>query len=288
MTDTEALATTAFGVTVSRAAEHGRPDRLFADPYADRLLDAADPAARAFWTDGPGTRLAAAMGDHVALRTRLFDDFLTGAAGPQVVLVAAGLDTRAYRLDWPAGTRLYELDQPTVLDFKASAAGGWPEPPRCDRVPLPVDLRDDWPARLIAAGFDPDRPATWLLEGLLVYLTAGESDTLLGRIGALSAPGSRLAVEYATRAGLGQAHAAAGGRTDGAVGLLARLWRNDRAQDPIDWLDRHGWRARRHDLAVLSAALRRPVPPVFDPARPDTARIDLLTAVRTMGRDDRE
>jgi methyltransferase (TIGR00027 family) len=280
MPEREGLAGTAFGVAAARAAEHARPDRLFADPLADRLLDAAGAPTRAFWSEGPGARLAAALGDHVALRTRFFDGYLSAAGCRQVVLVAAGLDTRAYRLDWPAGTRLFELDQAPVLDFKESVLATCADRPRCDRVALAVDLRTDWAPRLTGHGFHPGTPTAWLVEGLLVYLSAAEADRLLATIGALSAPGSRLAVEHVTRPRLRAAHEAGGGRRDGALGLLASLWRNDSSTDPVRWLTGHGWQARRHDLVELAATLGRPVPPVFDPRRPETARLELLTASR--------
>jgi methyltransferase (TIGR00027 family) len=112
-----------------------------------------------------------------------------------VVLVAAGLDTRAYRLDWPTDLRLFELDLPEVLAFKQRVLADRDARPTCERTALGVDLRTDWPAALRTAGFRPELPTAWLVEGLLVYLDAEQADTLIGRVAALSAPGSQLACE---------------------------------------------------------------------------------------------
>jgi methyltransferase (TIGR00027 family) len=274
-----AVARTALGIAVARAAESARADRLFHDPLAADLLAAAGPDAVAFWTEGPGARLAAAMGDYVALRTRYFDDYVTTACAAgcrQVVLVAAGLDTRAFRLRWPAGVRLFELDQPAVLAVKRSVLDQTDHRAGCAHASVPVDLRTDWATPLREHGFRPGEPTAWLVEGLLVYLTAVEADRLLAAISALSAPGSRLAVEYTTRPML----AAPDADGNGVVGFLADLWRNDMSGDPADWLAAHGWRANRRALPDLAAALGRSVPPVFDPSRPNTARITLLCADR--------
>jgi methyltransferase (TIGR00027 family) len=112
-----------------------------------------------------------------------------------VVILASGLDSRAYRLEWPAGTVVYEIDQPKVLDYKSAALADHGAEPTAVRREVPIDLRQDWPAALKAAGFDPTRPAAWLAEGLLMYLPADAQDRLFEQITTLSAPGSRLSVE---------------------------------------------------------------------------------------------
>lgn len=133
------------------------------------------------------------------LRTRFFDDYLlrTRAAGcAQVVLLAASLDTRAYRLPWPTGTRLFELDLPGVLDFKELILHEAAATARVERIAIPVDLRADWSSPVGAAGLDAAEPTAWLCEGLLIYLSASEADRLLTTVSDLSAPGSRIAFEH--------------------------------------------------------------------------------------------
>lgn len=244
---------TAVGVARIRASETERPDRLFDDPYAARFV-AAMPSAY----DGTAQRtdaervLAARLAVHVIIRTRFYDDYLLAAATSgvrQVVLVAAGLDARAFRLDWPAGLRLYEIDLPPVLDFKADALRD--ERPRCARVAVAADLTGDWPVTLRDGGFDPAEPTAWLVEGLLVYLTPADTDRLLTGISAVAAPGSRIACE---RGG----NPAVPSGDDAPVGVTA-LWQGGLDQDADAWLQGHGWSAEVHGLADVAAGYGRPL-----------------------------
>jgi methyltransferase (TIGR00027 family) len=135
----------------------------------------------------------------MGIRTRFFDQHFLSATQSgirQAVILAAGLDSRAYRLDWPAGTVVYEVDLPQVIDFKTTTLAGLGAEPTTERRTVAVDLRDDWPAALRAAGFDPQAPTVWSAEGLLVYLPPEAQDALFDTITALSAPGSRLACEF--------------------------------------------------------------------------------------------
>ncbi|OKK13182.1 methyltransferase [Streptomyces sp. CB02488] len=277
------VSTTALVVGMARWAETERHDRLFEDLLAKRLLDAAGTEQQAEWNAGSGERFTAAMGDYFALRTRYFDDYLHHAAEAgcrQVVLLAAGLDTRAFRLRWPEGCRLFELDQPELIAFKEDVLRG--ETPACRREVIAADLRADWPAQLAARGFCPDEPTAWLVEGVLVYLTEQEGDSLLGRIGALSAPGSHLAVEHVTRAMVesDRARHAAADAPGGVVDRLSAFWKNRMTRPAADWLADHGWTADAEPLPDLAARHGRPVPPAFDPALPGTGRVGLLTALR--------
>jgi methyltransferase (TIGR00027 family) len=139
------------------------------------------------------------MGRGMAVRTRFYDDyFLAATRGGirQAVIVAAGLDSRAYRLPWPDGTVVYEVDLPDVIEFKTSTLKGLGAEPTAERRTVAVDLRDDWPAALQAAGFDPQAPSAWSAEGLVVYLPPEAQDALFGNITALSAPGSQVASEF--------------------------------------------------------------------------------------------
>lgn len=134
----------------------------------------------------------------MAIRTRFFDDFFdaAGAAGiRQAVILATGLDSRAFRLPWPAGTTVFEVDQPQVIEFKTATLSGLGAQPTADRRTVAVDLREDWPAALAAAGFDATARTAWIAEGLLGYLPAEAQDRLLDQITALSPPGSRFATE---------------------------------------------------------------------------------------------
>ncbi|HEY8473283.1 MAG TPA: SAM-dependent methyltransferase [Natronosporangium sp.] len=253
---------TALGAAIFRAIESRRADRLFADPYAAAFLAAA-PAVLHRANRGTLARLGIATGaafqTHVVIRTRFFDDYLLAAAAAgvrQLVLVAAGLDTRAYRLAWPAGCRLFEVDLPEVLEFKHRVLAARAAVPSCDRRPVPADLREDWTTPLVAAGLHPDQPTGWLLEGLLSYLSAGEAEALLRAVGRLSAAGSRLACE-AGDPGAGELRERA--RATPAVAEFARLWRGG-LPDPAGWLTDQGWRVSHHDGAAVTAGYQRTVP----------------------------
>ncbi|AJE81491.1 methyltransferase [Streptomyces albus] len=196
---------TALLVAAARAIETERPDALARDEYAAHFVRAV--GACAGWPvhpdqvpDGEADPLWGRLARYFGLRTRVFDDHLLRAADRgtrQVVLLGAGLDTRALRLPWPGDCTVYELDQDAVLAFKrrtlADAAPA--ERPRARRVAVPVDLRQDWAPSLTAAGFDPGRPTAWLAEGLLLYLPAAAERRLIAAVDALSAPGSSLAYE---------------------------------------------------------------------------------------------
>ncbi len=135
----------------------------------------------------------------MAVRTRHFDKLFTDAtqAGVrQAVILAAGLDARAYRLPWPDGTVVYEIDQPEVIDFKSRTLADLGAQPTADRRTVAIDLRDDWPKALCDNGFDTTQPTAWIAEGLLIYLPSEAQDLLFDRINELSAPGSRVATEH--------------------------------------------------------------------------------------------
>lgn len=191
----DALAATARWTAAERARESARPDRLFDDPYAAVL--AGEPGhALAERMRGGGTW----DNPTIAVRTRFFDDALADAGGAeQVVLLAAGMDTRAYRLDLPAATVVFELDRPELLALKDDLLETAAAKPRCTRRPVDADLSADWPAALIAAGFRADRPSVWLVEGLFAYLGPAAANRLLDRITDLSAPGCLLLADMVGR-----------------------------------------------------------------------------------------
>ncbi|MGB3356979.1 MAG: class I SAM-dependent methyltransferase [Mycobacterium sp.] len=200
---------TAVMVAAARAAETDRPDPLIRDPYAKILVADAGTGAWEFMLDDTfvakvseaDAEVAAMfehMGSYQAVRTHFFDDFFAQAAHAgirQVVILAAGLDSRAFRLTWPAGTTVFEIDQPKVLEYKSATLARHDVDPTADRREVAVDLRQDWPAALVDSGFDTTQPTAWLAEGLLMYLPADAQDRLFTQITELSAAGSRVAAE---------------------------------------------------------------------------------------------
>jgi methyltransferase (TIGR00027 family) len=203
---TESVGATALGVAAARATETAQPDPLIRDPFAALLVSAAGPVwaemagGQSSWygDDERGRRIDEMSRSYQAVRTHYFDEYFSVASGAgirQVVILASGLDSRAYRLDWPAGTTVFEIDQPKVLAYKAATLESHGVVPSATRHAVPVDLRDDWAAALIDAGHRPGQPTAWLAEGLLPYLPADAQDRLFEMVTALSAAGSRIAVE---------------------------------------------------------------------------------------------
>ena len=196
-----------------------------------------------------------ALAFHVIIRTRYFDDCLLAAADAgcrQVVLVAAGLDTRAFRLDWPPGTTVYELDLPDLLEVKERVLSDTGATPTCERVVVPADLTEDWLPALTGRGFDPDVATAWLVEGLLVYLTPADAEGVLATLTAASAPGSRLTFERGS---------AAAAVTAADTAHVTSLWQGG-VDDPLGWLAARGWHTDFDNLADVAdrygrAPLRR-------------------------------
>ncbi|WP_025735430.1 class I SAM-dependent methyltransferase [Mycobacterium genavense] len=181
------------------------PNALLNDPWADPLVRAVGSDTfiklidgKRGDTDDPVMNRKAVI-EQITVRTRFFDDFFTQATAAgvrQAVILASGLDTRAYRLPWPADTVVYEIDQPGVIEFKTRTLAELGAQPAAQRRTVAIDLREDWPAALLDAGFDPSRPTAWSAEGLLVYLPPDAQDRLFDNVAALSAPGSRIACEH--------------------------------------------------------------------------------------------
>jgi methyltransferase (TIGR00027 family) len=258
----EGISETALGAAEMRAEESSRPDRLFDDPYAGAFVAAAPPLFPGLPSldDDPGL---AALKDEflagMAIRTRFYDDYLVAAGATgcrQVVLLAAGLDTRAFRLDWQPNTRVFELDLPNLFGFKETVLAQQHATPKCARTVVAVDLRDDWPAQLVAAGFDRGVPSAWTAEGLLAYLSNDDADRLLTRVGELSATGSELSFEYddfAADSTLSHLRAMP------AMQEVASMWEGGLIEQPAKWLSGHGWQVRTHDRASLAQTYRRPL-----------------------------
>lgn len=180
----------------------------------------------------------------------------------QVVILAAGLDSRAYRLPWPAGTSVYEIDQPKVLEYKTSTLESLGATPTAIRRPVPVDLRDDWPAALTAAGFDRSEPTAWLAEGLLPYLPSDAQDRLFEMVTALSAPGSQVAIEAfgLNSRSNSQRWSRMRERLGLDVNVQALTFHEPDRSDAAQWLSDHGWRVQTVDNRDEMARLGRAVP----------------------------
>jgi methyltransferase (TIGR00027 family) len=184
----QAVAATGLLVAAMRAEESARDDALFNDPFAERL--AGEEGRRLLAESSAETEQPSAP---IVVRTRLFDEALLRVQADgvrQVVILAAGMDARSYRLPWHDGTTVYEVDQPRVITLKDERLAG--EQARCRRVAVGVDLADDWPKVLQLQGFNSPSRTVWLIEGLLQYIGASDVDRLFARVDALSAPDSVL------------------------------------------------------------------------------------------------
>lgn len=260
------VGSTAVMVAAARAVETERPDPLIRDPYARLLVEGAgagvlweamlDPevAAKVEALDEDSAAHLHHMRGYQAVRTHFFDTYFNDAVAAgirQIVILASGLDSRAYRLDWPAGTTVYELDQPEVLAYKSTTLADNGVTPAADRREVAIDLRQDWPAALRAAGFDPTQRTAWLAEGLLMYLPAEAQDRLFTLIGELSPAGSRVSAETAPnhaeerrqqmRERFKKVADEIGLEQTVDVGEL--MYRDENRADVTDWLNEHGWRA---------------------------------------------
>jgi methyltransferase (TIGR00027 family) len=258
---------TALGVAAGRAIETHRPEALVNDPYAEAFVHAAQPPVpmptRLLDTTGNLTIPWESMATYLGVRSRFFDEFFTGtsAAGvKQVVLLAAGLDTRAFRLDWSPGTTVYELDAPKVLQFKDRVLTEQGAQAHCQRRTVAVDLREDWPAALQQAGFDPQRPAAWLAEGLLSYLSDDTKDSLFALMQDLSAASSQIAVEHHDGNTTARLRDPLFQNMADQFGFdPAELWPPDQHFDPAQWLADHGWTVSTTRAVALAQRYRRPL-----------------------------
>jgi len=314
---TSSVGATAVMVAAARALEAAKPTPLAIDEYAEvftravggvwsAVLDGHAPE-HPLATEEFGVPFVNFQGS----RTRYFDEYFAAASTAgvrQIVVLASGLDSRAYRLDWPASTVIFELDQPQVLEFKREVLAHNNAQPKADRREIAIDLRDDWPTALVKSGFDPTRPSAWIAEGLLIYLPASAQEQLFCGIDALAAPGSWVAVEEgepmpaeifaAKRAEQdpgersdGRSNGGersdggsnGGERSDGGVNEMAvgffNLIYNEQIAPADQWFGARDWRAEATRLADYMRRLGRPVP-VNPEAATMIASNSLVTAIK--------
>ncbi|HUB57856.1 MAG TPA: class I SAM-dependent methyltransferase [Mycobacterium sp.] len=277
---TESVGATALSVAAARAVATAAADPLIRDEFAYLLVSSAgqpwarlaSPGLEWIGDDEHGRRSHLLACEYQAVRTHFFDTYFADAVATgirQVVILAAGLDSRAYRLDWPAGTTVYEIDQPQVVGYKTATLESAGAAPKATRRTVPMDLREDWPAALAGAGFDRTRPTAWLAEGLLPYLPAEAQDRLFAMLTELSAPGSQVAVE-AFSLGTGDPERRRAARRVRFERMRERLGldinvetltyqESDRA-DAAEWLTAHGWQVSAVSNADEMARLGRPIP----------------------------
>ena len=290
---------TATGVAVGRAIANRADNPLINDPFAEPLVRAVgvefftrvasgelDPGA----VDDGGEFSMRRMGDMMAVRTRFFDDFFVEAAGSgirQAVILASGLDARGYRLPWPDGTTIYEIDQPTVIEFKARTLSGLGAAPTADLRAVAIDLRDDWPTALRGAGHDPTQPTAWSAEGLMPFLPPEAQDALLDNITQLSAAGSRLATENLANAGQAvpvmaerMRQSTEAWREHGFDVEMTDLWYGGDRSDVVEYLANHGWTVSATGASELIVSHKISVSSSGDDEASDFAGISYVSATR--------
>ena len=252
---TESVGTTALGVAMARAAESDCDCPLFIDPYAQFFVDAATQRG---WDPSAMAERLPFIGRYTATRTKWLDEYFiaAGANGiDQNVILAAGLDSRAWRLPWIHGSAVYEIDQPQVLSFKADTLAARGARPATRYQAVPIDLRSDWPTALRDAGFDPSTPTAWSAEGLLLFLPAAAQDLLFERILTLSAPGSRIAVDAPDRSFFEPDNLE---RRRQALPDASDLWFIEERSDLTQWLTERGWAVDASEAVKLMERYDRP------------------------------
>jgi methyltransferase (TIGR00027 family) len=272
---------TAVMVALARAAETASADPLIRDQFAETLVSTPElhgvrEQVAAWWAGDPDDEVDSAVGaqqmiNYQAVRTHFFDAYFAEAAKAgirQVVILAAGLDSRAYRLAWPHDTVVYEIDLPKVLDYKAETLARHGAEPTADRRAVPVDLRHDWPQALRDAGFESTRPTAWLAEGLLPFLPASAQEAMFASIDELSGSGSRVAVEIfgadeekrkEAEQKWAELRAKREARGEDTSFNPFDLWFDHGGRaEPADWFAAHGWATESVSARDEAGRLGRP------------------------------
>jgi methyltransferase (TIGR00027 family) len=297
---TTSVGATATGVAVGRALASRAANPLINDPFAEPLVRAvgvdfftrlASGELNPAEVDDNGEWGMQRMRDMMAVRTRFFDDFFIEATNRgirQAVILASGLDARAYRLHWPAGTTVYEIDQPAVIEFKTTTLADLGASPTADRRSVAIDLRHDWPTALRRAGLDPTQPTAWSAEGLLPFLPPEAQDALLDNITMLSAAGSQLATENVPDSSRAvplmadrMRQATERWRDHGFDVEMTDLWYGGDRNDVVDHLGGHGWNVAAISVADLFAAQGLPVQTHNEEEAAMFSGLGYVTATRT-------
>jgi methyltransferase (TIGR00027 family) len=299
--DTWDLATSvgATATMVAAARAIANSDETIDDPFAEPLVRAVGVDFLTRWATGDlvatdvddeGTSWGLAqMPAAMAARTRYFDGFFADAAKDgirQAVILASGLDARAYRLDWPAGMTVFEIDQPEVIAFKATTLAGLGAEPKAELRSVAIDLREDWPTALKAAGFDPSQPSAWIAEGLFGYLPPDAQDRLLDAVTELGAPGSRLGSEAVPNTGafdLDEARekmreSTAKWREHGFDLDFAELGFDGERHDVGEYLDARGWTSVGTPMGDLLAGYGFAAIPESDDGQPTMNGVTYYTS----------
>jgi methyltransferase (TIGR00027 family) len=268
------VAQTARWTAAIRACETDRPDRLFEDPLARAL--AGEEGFRLLGPTGPQV---GDVGVYVAIRTKFFDDFILRAASDglrQVVMIAAGMDARAFRLSWPAGTTVFEVDTSELLALKNEILAGEGAEPQCRRVCAPADLSGAWAPELRSRGFDDAAPALWIAEGLFFYLNPPLVHALVKQLSGLAALGSRLGADFVSESFLTSPW-----MQDALASLEARgmAWRSG-VDEPETMLAEFGWQAEVRQPGEEGVGLGRWPYPVFPRSFAQVPHSLLVTAVK--------
>lgn len=272
---TTSVGSTALFVAAARALEAQKPDPLAVDAFAEVFCRAAGGA----WADvldgnAPDHPLKAdGFGAHFvtfqAARTRYFDTYFRRVADAgvrQIVLLAAGLDSRAYRLNWADSTVVFELDRPQVLQFKRETLAAHGAVPKAERREVAVDLREDWQQALRDNGFRSDQPSAWIAEGLLIYLPASAQEQLFSGIDALASPGSHLAVEEGRPmdTDMFKAKVKEAKTTSDERGQWWQLVYNEQHAPAAVWFSERGWTATATTLMDYLESVGRSMPSADD------------------------
>lgn len=275
---------TALVIAAGRAIETNRANGLVRDPFAEAFLKEADVAVpmptRLDEVTGSASafeQLWDAVARVVGVRSRYFDEVFADswtANVRQAVLLGAGLDTRAFRLDWPPGCTLFEIDQPHVLDFKNRVLGTQRAHPQCTRKIVAIDLRENWCDALLAAGFDVSQPTTWLMEGLLSYLPEPTERQLCDTIHRLSGPGSRVAVDRFKDAST--VHDSARDAIEQIGFDLSALVAAKPESDTVAYMAAHGWTGEGISVAELVERYQSRISPLVSPELAERMRYYLL------------
>jgi methyltransferase (TIGR00027 family) len=296
---------TATMVAAARAMATTADDALINDPFAEPLVRAVgvdfftrlvtgELRPEDLDSDSESVGMQR-MTDNMAVRTKFFDEFFLSATEGgirQAVILASGLDSRAYRLTWPAGTTVYEIDQPDVIEFKTRTLAELGAEPTAKRRTVAMDLRYDWPSALIEEGFDPNQPTAWSAEGLLGYLPPDAQDRLLDTVTELSAPGSRVAVESVPNIdptdhekAIERMKAASDRWRDHGFDLdFAELVYLGDRNEAATYLGDHGWQLSRNSVNELFAA--NGLPPVEDEEVANFGELQYVSGVFGPGREE--